>query len=356
VSRADRQGAALELALAAGAEVLVCADPANVHWLTGLVVEIETGPNPFAAAPAVLIAAGEPARLLAAEEDLPEDLEVRVEPLAYTGFSTGPLSGIGRARELAAGVIGGRRAAVDSAAARALVTAGTKPADVAAALVEARAVKDSEELEAIRKAIAVTDVGQERARAAVAEGGDELEVLAAARAAMEATAGERLPLGADLVSGPRAAAMGGGPSAHRPAPGELVLCDLAPRVAGTWGDSCATFAVGDPPAAARAAHGRVREALERAIEAVRPGAVAGAIDALTRDGLDYSHHTGHGIGSSFYESPRLVPGADTTLREGMVIALEPAYYDAGFGLRLEHVVRVTADGCEDLSTHRLELE
>jgi Xaa-Pro aminopeptidase len=39
----------------------------------------------------------------------------------------------------------------------------------------------------------------------------------------------------------------------------------------------------------------------------------------------------------------------------MVIALEPGFYGEDFGIRLEHVVRVTQDGCEDLSTHGLEL-
>jgi Xaa-Pro aminopeptidase len=39
----------------------------------------------------------------------------------------------------------------------------------------------------------------------------------------------------------------------------------------------------------------------------------------------------------------------------MVLALEPALYADDFGIRLEHVVRVTADGCEVLSRHRLEL-
>lgn len=355
MSFSDRRGRALEIAAAAGVEALLCADPANVHWLTGLVAEIETGPSPFAAPPALLLAAGEPARLMAASEDVPEGLDAEVEALTYTGFTTGPLTGLERAGELVADALGGRRAAVDSLPARALVPAPGEAADVGAELVEVRAVKDEQELAAIRRAIAVADAGQERVREYVAQGADELELLAAGRAAMENAAGARLPLAADLLSGARGAAMGGGPSGRQPRPGETVLCDLAPRVEGTWGDSCATFAVGEPPAATASAHRKVREALERAIEAVRPGAVAGEVDALTRAGLDYPHHTGHGIGSSYYESPRLVPGSDTTLREGMVIALEPAIYDAAFGIRLEHVVRVTADGCEDLSTHRLEL-
>jgi Xaa-Pro aminopeptidase len=149
--------------------------------------------------------------------------------------------------------------------------------------------------------------------------------------------------------------MGGPPTNRAIASGDLVLCDLAPRVDGTWGDSCATVAAGEPARDHIAHQRQVAQALERAIAAIRPGARAGDVDALTRAGLDYPHHTGHGIGSSYHEAPRLVPGSEAILREGMVIALEPAFYADDFGMRLEHVVRVTADGCEDLSSHRLEL-
>jgi Xaa-Pro aminopeptidase len=150
--------------------------------------------------------------------------------------------------------------------------------------------------------------------------------------------------------------MGGPPSARVVNAGEVVLCDLAPRVNGTWADSCATVVLGEPTPDLTAAHAKVLDALHRAMEAIRPGVAAGEVDALARAGLDYPHHTGHGIGSSYHEEPRLVPGATTPLQAGMVIALEPALYAPGdFGIRLEHVVVVTADGCEDLSSHSLDL-
>jgi Xaa-Pro dipeptidase len=123
-----------------------------------------------------------------------------------------------------------------------------------------------------------------------------------------------------------------------------------------WGDSCATVAVGGTPASAlRRAHARVREALERALDLARPGLSAGALDEAVRADLDYSHHTGHGLGGAYYEYPRIVPGANTLLRPGMVVALEPAHYEADFGVRLEHVVLITANGAEDLSDHDVAL-
>jgi Xaa-Pro dipeptidase len=72
-------------------------------------------------------------------------------------------------------------------------------------------------------------------------------------------------------------------------------------------------------------------------------------------GGSYPHHTGHGIGVTFHEEPRIIPGSDRILEEGMVVALEPGTYGDGFGVRVEQVVLVTAAGPEILSGHELSL-
>jgi Xaa-Pro aminopeptidase len=71
--------------------------------------------------------------------------------------------------------------------------------------------------------------------------------------------------------------------------------------------------------------------------------------------MDYPHHTGHGLGVTPHQFPRIVPDSAWTLEPGMVIALEPGTYAEDWGLRVEHVVLVTADGCDTLSRHDLSL-
>lgn len=139
------------------------------------------------------------------------------------------------------------------------------------------------------------------------------------------------------------------------AEGDLVLCDLVPRRGGYWGDSCVTFAVGTASPSAHRAHERVADALARGLEAIRPGLRVGDLDELVRGGLAYAHHTGHGLGASWHEVPRVVPGGETVLEAGMVLALEPAHYAGGEGVRLEQVVLVRHDGCELLSDYALDL-
>jgi len=72
-------------------------------------------------------------------------------------------------------------------------------------------------------------------------------------------------------------------------------------------------------------------------------------------GLDYPHHSGHGLGADWHEEPRIVPGSDTVLEAGMVVAFEPGNYGEDLGVRVEQIVLVTDDGCEALSQHSLDL-
>jgi Xaa-Pro dipeptidase len=70
---------------------------------------------------------------------------------------------------------------------------------------------------------------------------------------------------------------------------------------------------------------------------------------------DYPHHTGHGVGVAPHEEPRIVPGGETVLAPGMVVALEPGTYPGPWGMRVERLALITDTGCEILSKHDLAL-
>jgi Xaa-Pro aminopeptidase len=94
-----------------------------------------------------------------------------------------------------------------------------------------------------------------------------------------------------------------------------------------------------------------------AIHVVRPGATVGAVDSAAREvlrqaGLDksFTHSTGHGVGLEIHESPRVANGQKQILQPGMVITIEPGVYFPGqWGIRIEDMVAVTAQGCEVLT-------
>ena len=65
---------------------------------------------------------------------------------------------------------------------------------------------------------------------------------------------------------------------------------------------------------------------------------------LKKDGLDYTHGTGHGVGffSNVHEGPQSISKYNKVkLEEGMILSNEPGYYKKGFyGIRIENLVYI----------------
>jgi len=107
----------------------------------------------------------------------------------------------------------------------------------------------------------------------------------------------------------------------------------------------------------------VRRAQEEAVQAVKPGVAASAVDAAARAiisdagyGDAFIHRTGHGIGLEEHEEPYIVAGNDAPLEPGMAFSIEPGIYLPGrFGVRIEDIVVVTDDGGERLNVAPHEL-
>lgn len=349
----------------AGGRPLLSADLATVTWLTGLATDIEYGPNPFTTPPLVVVDP-DGSVLAITSEDEAGGVSEGVEARTFTGFAVEDVDRPEAATRLALealGPVGAVSADVSSlpgGVATELIRRKVEVVDVGLPLRAARATKDPDEVAAIRASIRITDVGQAAARASFAPGRSELDVWAAVREAMESEAGARVPLVADLVTGDRTAEVGGPPSGRVIGERDLLLVDLVPRLGGYWADSCATFALGGPPEEVTRGHRTAMDALNRGIVMLRPGVRAGEVDAAVRETIEraggsYPHHTGHGLGTSFHEEPRIIPGSDRELEAGMVVALEPGIYAEDWGVRVERVVLVTEAEPEILSGHDLAL-
>jgi Xaa-Pro dipeptidase len=228
-----------------------------------------------------------------------------------------------------------------------------KLVDVTDAINYLKAVKDIDEIENIRKATALCDIGQAAVLKHARAGLTELELFSLIRTEMEASVGTRVPIMLDLVSGARTEEGGGIPSNNIIRQGNLVLSDLTPCLKGYWGDTCNTVVIGKPTEIQYDHFKLVQHALQSAIEFIKPGIKAKEVDQLLRKHLssvgEYGHHSGHGVGTTNHEEPRIVPYNEMMLEENMVIALEPAIYTKGYGIRLEHLVLVNESGCEPIS-------
>jgi Xaa-Pro dipeptidase len=350
----------------AGWAVITSADP--VCYATGFEVQYEAGPNPFAGGPVTaLVAPDGTAHLIASNNDGVGRTRA-ASSTGYEGFSTErPLHGhteyaaavaaVAR-REGLSGVVAIERRSFPQALGEVLegLADGFRPFDDQ--LARARMVKIADEITALRRCAATTDAGHRAALAGTRAGRTELEVFADIRLAMETAAGGRVCVAGEYSSGrDRTAAVFDWPRDRRLEPGDPVIADLAPRVAGYWGDSCNTLVVGgEPSPEQRAVLAAAQAGIERAVETLRPGITASQFDAgiraavVSAGGADYPHHSGHGIGTSVHENPRLVPGDHTVLEPGMVIMVEPATYLPGVAsARLEWMFLVTDTGNEVLS-------
>jgi Xaa-Pro aminopeptidase len=153
--------------------------------------------------------------------------------------------------------------------------------------------------------------------------------------------------------------------------GETLVVDLFPRGA-LFADCTRTFCVGEPPERVATAFAAVQEALHLARTSARPGArgwdlqvaVCGLFTArgyptpISEPGTlqGYVHGLGHGVGFELHEYPsfkRQAKDAEGVLEVGDVLTLEPGLYDpdpiAGFGIRLEDLVFLSAAGAENLT-------
>jgi Xaa-Pro dipeptidase len=156
----------------------------------------------------------------------------------------------------------------------------------------------------------------------------------------------------------------GMPTDYIPQRGDLLISDMVPYYNGYWGDSCSSYVVGGENAVTethRAMHKIALEAFEIGFQASRPGVTAGEIDALVRghiakQGYQYPHHTGHGVGVSNQDEPRIIIDGPTRLEAGMVMVIEPPVYQEGFGgLRLERMYLIKDAGAELIAHNPFDL-
>jgi methionyl aminopeptidase len=159
--------------------------------------------------------------------------------------------------------------------------------------------------------------------------------------------------------------------------GDIVNIDITAYIGGVHGDTDATFLVGEVAEEDRLLVERTREALNRAIRAVRPGrpvSVIGRVIESYARRFGYGvvrDFTGHGIGTAFH-SGLVIPHYDdpahsTVMEPGMTFTIEPMLnlgthewemWDDGWTVvtkdrrrsaQFEHTILVTESGAEVLT-------
>ena len=167
------------------------------------------------------------------------------------------------------------------------------------------------------------------------------------------------------------------PSERKLRNGDMVNLDITTIVDGFHGDTNQSFFVGSPRKKAQKLVDATREALQKAIAVVRPGARLGDIGATIQQYVEPKGYSvvrefcGHGIGRNFHEDPQVLHygkfGQGMELKKGMTFTIEPMInmgkpdlrvlednwtavtQDGALSAQYEHTILVTDDGHEVLT-------
>jgi Xaa-Pro aminopeptidase len=228
-----------------------------------------------------------------------------------------------------------------------------------------RKVKDDQEIDLIRKSVAVAEEAFEAIRDEIKPG--ETENHLAGLLIMELRS-----RGASNSSFPPIVATGSNSSLPHYRPGDTLiqsdkplLIDWGALYKGYCSDLTRTLLIGRATPKMKQIYKVVLEAQEAAIEFLRPGVTTMQADRVARNviekagfGKEFGHGLGHGIGRDIHELPTLrKTGGEEELRPGMVVTVEPGIYLPGEGgVRIEDDVLITHSGCEVLSSLDKSLE
>jgi methionyl aminopeptidase len=165
--------------------------------------------------------------------------------------------------------------------------------------------------------------------------------------------------------------------------GDIINVDVTHIYKGYYGDTSATFYIGEPTAEAKKVVEVARKSLELGIAQVKPGARLGDIGAAIQEFAEgqgcsvVRDFVGHGIGRTFHSDPQVKHygqwGTGIRLRPGMTFTIEPMVNVGGYEVEVleddwtavtrdgslsaqfEHTVLVTADGVEILTQRDAQL-
>jgi len=220
-----------------------------------------------------------------------------------------------------------------------------KPVSAGPVFAAVRMVKTPEEIDAMRRAIAVALPRFRRAFEALRPGATEAEISS-------------LFGGENVVQfGPSSALPHGASTERALARNEAVLIDAWDKPEGYYYDITRSTWFGEPTDEYRRVWQIVLEAQSAAIVRAAPGVPCSEVDAAARKVIEkagygeyFTHRLGHGLGIDVHEPPYMVGHEKTLLEPGMTFTSEPGIYLPGrFGVRIEDDIVCTERGAESLS-------
>ncbi len=234
---------------------------------------------------------------------------------------------------------------------------GVEFVDVPALCDELRRVKTPMEIESIRTAQAITDAAFTHICSFIRPGLTELEVAAELEYFMRKNGADGLAFETIAVSGKKSSLPHGVPGKVVLTENSFLTMDYGARYNGYCSDMTRTVVLGKADEEMKFIYNTVLTAQKAAIAAMKPGMTGKAVDAAARDiikaagyGDYFGHGTGHSLGLEIHEAPNSNYRSETPFCVNQFQTVEPGIYLEGkYGVRIEDLVLVTENGCEDLT-------
>lgn len=236
----------------------------------------------------------------------------------------------------------------------------TKLAPVNGLVESLRAVKEPDEIEFIKKAVAITDVAYGYIEGVIKAGMTEKYVAWEIEKHLRENGSQTVPFEIIVASGPNSALPHARPSERVINSGEPIVIDMGAKFNGYASDLSRTIYPGNADDTFRKVYNTVLDAQLAAMSIIREGMTGHQADSSAREVIEkagygeaFGHGLGHGIGLAPHESPRLGPGSNEPLTSGMVFTVEPGIYLPGWGgIRIEDTVMIENGKAELISKAR----
>lgn len=224
-------------------------------------------------------------------------------------------------------------------------------------IAKMRIIKSKDEIEKIIKAQRIAEKAYARLLLDIKAGQTEKHVAALLDYYMAEYGSDGLSFDTIAASGINSASPHAVPTDKKLENGDFLTLDFGATYDGYHSDMTRTIAIGHADEKMKEMYNAVYSANQDALKAVRADIGGKLLDSVARSTLDawgygkyFGHGLGHGVGLEIHESPLASPNSSFTLKEGMILTIEPGAYISGkYGVRIEDMVVITADGCINLT-------
>ncbi|EGL83679.1 peptidase M24 [Caldalkalibacillus thermarum TA2.A1] len=231
-------------------------------------------------------------------------------------------------------------------------------------IMNLRKIKDEDEIDCIRQGIRLCELAFEHILHFIKPGLTERDIGLELEYVLKKNGADGIKANHVIASGERSALPHGQATDRVIREGEFVKMDIGAIVNGYYSDFTRTVVVGEPSPKQLELYQIVRQAQEAALAYIGPGKVCADVDEVGRSvirqagyGENFGHSLGHALGLEIHEKPVLRSTDQTPLEPGMVLTVEPGIYIPGWGgIRIEDVVVIREEGCENLTQTTKELQ